>query len=124
MAGIGAVLVGAAVALAGCASLTTPRYSASPDNIVALRALAPTRVALGPFTGPAATSLKCRGYGYIAPPDRLSFVEYVRHALEQELKLAGVYDPSAPAVTLTGRVDEATFSSASGSTSNGFWDIT
>jgi hypothetical protein len=118
-----AVLAAALAMLAGCASLTAPRYTASADNVVALRGLAPARVALGPFAGPATASLKCRGYGYIAPPDGLSFAEYVRRALESELKLAGVYDPNAPAVTLGGRLDEATFSSANGSTSNGFWDL-
>ncbi len=49
--------------------------------------------------------------------DGLSYAGYIRKALIDEMKIAGVYDNSG-IVTLTGSVDKLAFSSI-----NSFWDI-
>lgn len=112
-----ALLLLAGLFLAGCESYSAPRYGVSADDVVALRAMAPTKVKVGPFTEPKQSVGGCRMAGPITAGDGMGFAAYIGKALSDELKVAGLYDDSAP-VTLTGTIDNLAFSS-----SVAFWDI-
>lgn len=103
--------------LAGCETYTAPRYGMSADNIVALRSLSPVRIKVSPFAEPKQFDRGCRAAGPITAADDVGFAEYIRKALADELKVAGVYDEGASLV-LAGSVDNLAFSSTTGS-----WDI-
>lgn len=99
-----------AMFVAGCETYSAPRYGMSADNIVALRALAPNRIAVGTFAEPQKFADGCRAAGPITAADGMGFAAYIRKALIDELKIAGVYDERGP-VTLTGSLDHLAFSS-------------
>ncbi|WP_445773192.1 hypothetical protein [Shewanella sp.] len=110
-------------ALTGCSTFTPPRYSTDADNTVALRKIELGDIAVGNFADPAKMSNQCRGAGPIAPPDKVTFAEYIRQAFADELKVAGLYnDGSTPRVTLTGTLNSLVFSSSKGLT-GGEWNI-
>ncbi len=111
-----------AALLSACSTFTTPRYSINPDTNVALKALGVSGIAVGNFSGPATFDAGCRAAGPLSPPDGMSHTAYLRKALEDELKVAGVHAESSPNVTLTGKVNKLEFSSARGLT-GGSWDI-
>ena len=111
-----------ALALSACSTFVPPRYSISADTNVALKAVNGGRINVGEFTGPASFSDACRGAGPIAPPDNMTFAEYIGKALSDELKVAGKFDDKAPDVTLSGIVEVLAFSSSRGLT-GGTWDI-
>jgi len=52
----------------------------------------------------------------------MSHTAYFKKALEDELKVAGIYAASSPTVTLSGAVNRLEFSSSRGLT-GGAWDI-
>lgn len=108
--------------LAACSTYVTPRYSISADTNVALKALGATGVGVETFTGPAAFDNSCRAAGPLAAPDNMTHADYIRKALEDELKVAGVYSPASPRVTLKGSVTKLEFSSSRGLT-GGSWTI-
>jgi len=60
--------------------------------------------------------------GPLAPPDGITQAAYIKKALEDELKIAGLYAAASPRVTLTGAVKKLAFSSTRGLT-GGSWDI-
>jgi hypothetical protein len=64
----------------------------------------------------------CRAVGPISPPDNMSFELYLQKALADELKVAGKFDDKTPKVTLSGVVEQLSFSSSRGLT-GGSWDI-
>jgi hypothetical protein len=89
----------AAAALAGCSTYTTPRYAISADTNVALKSLGASNIAVGTFSGPTEFNAACRAAGPLSPPDGMSHAAYIKKALEDELKVAGVHaagtaDPS------------------------------
>jgi hypothetical protein len=100
-----------AVALAGCSTPTSPRYSVSAANNQALRALQLPKVAVGSFAEPKAFYPLCRGMGGLTVPDGMTHTQYIRKALVDELQLAGVYDEIKPLVRITGVVSTVEFSS-------------
>jgi len=108
--------------LGGCSTYVTPRYSISADTNVALKSLGVSGVAVGAFSGPANFDNACRGAGPLSPPDGLSHTDYIKRALEDELKVAGAHAAGAPRVTLTGAVSKLEFSSSRGLT-GGSWTI-
>jgi hypothetical protein len=108
--------------LGACSTFTTPRYSINADTNVALKALGTSKVGVGAFSGPESFDNSCRAAGPLAPPDGLSHTEYLRKALEDELKVAGVYAATDPRVVLTGTVKKLEFSSSRGLT-GGSWDV-
>jgi hypothetical protein len=112
----------AAIALGGCSTFTTPRYSINADTNVALRALGATGIGVGTFSGPVAFDNTCRAAGPLAPPDGMTHTAYIRKALEDELKVAGAYAAGTPRVALSGIVNRLEFSSSRGLT-GGSWDI-
>lgn len=116
------VIISMAV-LSGCSTFTPPRYSIEADNTMALRKIEVGDITVAEFSDPAKFDNACRGAGPIAPPDNMSFGEYIREALADELKVAGLYDDDqSPRVTLSGKVNSLDFSSSRGLT-GGEWNI-
>jgi len=110
------------VIVLGACSYTSPRYSINADTNVALKSLGATNVGVGPFAGPSSFSKTCRGLRPLEPPDGQTHTEYLRKALEDELKVAGAYGASNPRIVLSGTVNKLEFSSIRGLT-GGSWDI-
>jgi len=108
--------------LTACSTYMPQRYNISADNNVALKAIGVGNINVGPFKGPTTFNSACRGAGPIAPPDSMSFEAYVQKALADELKVAGMFDEKMPKATLSGVVEQLSFSSARGLT-GGEWDI-
>lgn len=106
----------------GCSTYTPQRYSISADNNVAIKRLNVMAIGVGNFEEPKSFDDSCRAAGPIAPPDGLGFAEYIKKALEDELKVAGVYSKSNPKTQLSGSVESLSFSSSRGLT-GGAWDI-
>jgi len=116
-----ATLVPVALALlTGCSTYAASRYAMSADNVVALRALRGQQINVGPFTavGGSKTEITCRAVGPIKTPDGETFEQFIRKALIDEMTIAEVYSPTAPAA-LTGRLDRIDFTS----TTDANWDI-
>lgn len=116
------VLVPLVMALTGCTTFVTPRYSISADTHVALKSLGVSGISVGAFAEPADFDRMCRAVGPLAPPDGMTHAAYIRRALVDELKIAGVHAETSPRVTLTGTVKQLKFSSMRGLT-GGAWDI-
>ncbi len=116
------ILLVSLLSLTACSTYTPQRYSISADNNVALKTIEANNIYVGNFTGPANFSNACRAAGPIAPPDNMSFEAYLQKALADELKVAGLYDDKTPSVTLTGSLEELSFSSSRGLT-GGTWDL-
>lgn len=108
--------------LSACSTYTTSRYAINADTNVALKAIGVTNVAVGQFAGPGTFDASCRAAGSLAPPDGMSHTAYLQKALEDELKVAGIYAASSPNVILSGTVKRLEFSSSRGLT-GGSWDI-
>jgi len=102
--------------LSGCSTYSAARYSSNADNVVALRELQGKMVNVGAFSAnkPGERVIMCRGVGPIKTPDGEPFADFIRKALVDELKIAGVFSATA-SVTLTGNLEAIDFSSASGS---------
>lgn len=115
-------IVAALCSLTACSTYMPQRYSISADNNLALKAVGVGNINVGTFKGPASFDNACRGAGPIAPPDNLSFEAYIQKALADELKVAGMFDEKTPKVTLSGVVEQLSFSSSRGMT-GGEWDI-
>lgn len=115
-------LIPLVISLGACSTYTTPRYAINADTNVALKSLGANGLSVGAFTGPEAFNSACRAAGPLAPPDGMSHTAYIKKALEDELKVAGVYAADSPRVTLSGVVNKLAFSSSRGLT-GGSWDI-
>jgi hypothetical protein len=111
-----------ALLVAGCSTFTTPRYAINADTNVALKTLGQSGLGVGPFTGPPAFDATCRAAGPLAPPDGLSHTGYIKKALEDEFKVAGIYAAENPRISISGTVNKLEFSSARAIT-GGSWDI-
>lgn len=116
------IAIAAGLALTGCSTYMPQRYSIAANNNVAIKAVNVGNISVGEFKGPAGFSNACRAAGPIAPPDNITFQEYIRQALISELKIAGAYDDKSPKVTLSASVDRLAFSSSRGLT-GGSWDV-
>ena len=110
------------VFVSGCSTWTPQRYSISADNNVAIKNIASDGIFIGDFKEPVEFNRACRAAGPIAAPDGMGFGEYIKKAIESELKVAGKYNQKDPTVTLTGIVERLEFSSSRGLT-GGSWDI-
>jgi len=112
----------AALGLSGCETMVTPRYSISADNNVALKSMNIQGIGVSDFTGPTNFDSNCRAAGPVQVPDGLTHTQYIRKALEDELKVAGAFSDKTARVTLTGAVTRLEFSSTRGLT-GGTWVI-
>ena len=112
----------AAIALFGCETPTTQRYSISADNNQAIKSLRTSAVGIGAFAGPSDFNANCRALGPLQVADGLSHTQYIQKAFEDELKIAGVFAQTAPRVTLAGKVERLEFSSMRALT-GGSWTI-
>lgn len=109
--------------LIGCATNNTPRYTSSADTVQSLRNLKIGEVAtVGNFTMSSTADLQCRAVGPIMLPDNHNLQSYIKKAFEDELKMAGIYNPTNPSVTLSGVVNKAAFTSAKGFF-QGHWEL-
>lgn len=104
-----------ATLITGCATNNAPRYSSSADTVHSLRMMKVGDVAsVGNFTMTSNADLQCRAVGPIMLPDNHNLPSFIKKALEDELKMAGIYNPSTPTVTLTGNINKVSFSSIKG----------
>jgi len=110
------LLVFAAIALVltGCANYAPQRYTAVPGNVATIRELPAVKVRIDRVSLATAFDTSCRGAGMIDPPVGMSFADYVRGALTDELQVAGYYSTAAPQFVLHGEIDEISFQSISG----------
>lgn len=110
------IVVVAACLLSGCAFKTTP-YGVSVKNVEAIKASSVKPVSVSTFQSakPGLASITCRAAGPVTVTP--SFEAYIEQAFKDELKLAGVYDPSSPLV-LAGKLEDVDFSSG---LSEGSW---
>lgn len=116
------LIIGLLLATNGCTHIAD-RYPTSANNVVAIRNLSGQAVNVGPFSaadGIAGIRIQCAAVA-IAPPDDLSFANYIRKALIDELKMAGVYSTTAP-ITITGNIDSLEVE-ASAFSLTGRWSI-
>jgi hypothetical protein len=112
-----------AIALAGCETPTTQRYSISADNNLAIKALGSNGIAVRSFEAPKDFNPNCRALGPMQVADGLTHTQYIQKAFEDELKIAGVHaQSSAPRVTLGGSVNNLEFSTTRAVT-GGYWKI-
>ena len=84
------------VSLIGCAN-TTQRYGVSTENNQILRSIEnPRQIKVGAFTtvGPNRATMDCRNIYPLTVPSA-SYESYIREALVDELKLAGIYSDVA-----------------------------
>ncbi len=98
------VLVVVMLLLSACSG-TTPRYSASSDNVIELRSLGSrnsSKVRLGNFTGDQKSTM-CRLQTSITLPEEETFSGYIKGAFKNEFVIADIYDEDA-AVELSGRL--------------------
>ena len=87
-----------------------PSYSVTEDNTKALKKLGVGNIDVGAFTKTVEFDNSCRVVaGVIEMPDKMSFEGYIRKALVEELKQAGLFDDHAPKITLTGAVEKLSF---------------
>lgn len=111
----------AACTVTGCSTFVPQRYSLSADSNQALKGIKAGSVAIGQFSGPAEFDPNCRAAGSIEPPDGVSYESYIRKALVDELKIAGLLQEQGKR-TITGQLTKLAFSSSKGIT-GGVWEI-
>lgn len=109
------------LSMIGCSTYVPQRYSLSADSNQALRNLKTASVSIGEFTGPDVFDANCRAAGTIAPPDNMAYEAYIRKALIDELKVAGLLQDQNKRV-ITGQLTRLDFSSTKGLT-GGVWEI-
>lgn len=80
----------AACAVTGCSTFVPQRYSLSADSNQALKGIKAGSVSVGQFSGPTEFDPNCRAAGSIEPPDAMTYEAYIRKALIDELKVAGL----------------------------------
>ncbi len=86
----------AALALTGCTH-NIPAYSTSYNNVMQAKAIKGTHpIALGQFIDPKNTlSIACRAEGTEKLPGGMSYVGYIKNAMQNELHASGLYNPNS-----------------------------
>jgi hypothetical protein len=89
-------LLASACALITACSMNAPMYSPSPDNSNVLQAVHGSKVAVDTFSAKnkEVDNLSLRGGSLVSPYEQ-SYSKYLTKALEEELKLAGIWDNNA-----------------------------
>ncbi len=104
---------------AGC-GIKIQEYHSSADNIVELRKYS-TKIAVGNFNANNAgeSHILCRLAETISTPSGEPFSEYIRKALIDELKMAGLYDENS-IIVIVGNLNNIYGSSMLG---NAYWEF-
>lgn len=96
--------------LTACAYVPQP-YFAAAENTEELKKLGAGNIDVGAFTKTGEFDTSCKvAAGMVKPPDSSGLEGYIRQALIDELKQAGMYDPNTPKVTLSGVVEKLSLS--------------
>lgn len=115
-----------ALVLSACSN-APQRYGISTNNHMSLKALKASGIGninVGTFTRTADLSNNCRLlYGNIALPDKMSFEGYIQKGLIEELTVADMFDDKNAVITLTGVVEQLSFSTMTSLMGGGSWDI-
>jgi hypothetical protein len=100
-------------ALGACSQLLTympPHYRVSMDSTTELKQIGGSNISVGPFTLTAEFDNDCGiTAGSVVMPDKMRVEDYIRNGLVEELKAAGMFDDTAPKITLTGTIDQLDF---------------
>lgn len=112
--------VAAALLLSGCITMTPATYMVTPDVKQALSRYAGARVEVATMTGPVDFDPMCRAVGNLKFENGLTVPEFVRKALNDEFKYAGIH--SEGGVRLEGALTRVEFSS-SASVVKGYWEL-
>lgn len=103
----------------GC-GIKTQEYHSSADNVIELKKYS-TKVAVGNFSANNAgeSHILCRLAETISTPSGEPFSEYIRKALIEELKIAGLYDKNSN-IVIIGNLNNIYGSSA---LANAYWEF-
>lgn len=115
------IAIASVALLSACSTYPAPDYGASIENVAYIERLGATgSVRVGEFSSAPGvpSSITCRAAGPITASTGVTYAEYVRGALHDELYLARVLDPDSD-VEITGRLDAIDFVS----TSPARWEI-
>lgn len=85
--------------IAGCTTYTIPEYKSSFGHMSKLKNISENSspIALGSFSSPSDQNhVGCRGAGvYVSPPNKMTYANYIKQALQDELEQFDLYDPNA-----------------------------
>lgn len=103
-----------AFSLMSCTHVS-PRYNASATNVEEIHQIvkdASTKIGVEKFTSTEAgkKSIVCRAAGPVEPSDNKTFDQFIRGAIADEFKVAGIYDENS-LLKLHGNLDSIDFSS-------------
>ena len=111
------------LSLSACQSFSVPPYSVSPDTVRAIKdSKIKDSVGIGTVSTPANMDISCRAMGPLKFPNRGSLSEYVKKAMEDELKLADAFAYQNPKIILTPEITRFEMSSMK-SLVRGYFDI-
>jgi len=101
--------------MASACSHVSPRYNASATNVEEIREIAKeatSKISVEQFsaTEKGKKSIVCRAEGAVSAPDNKTFDEFIKDAISDELRVAGIYDAKSP-VKLQGNLDYIDFNS-------------
>jgi hypothetical protein len=103
-----------ALAVTAC-SHVSPRYNPSATNVEGIRDIAKgaiSKINVDQFsaTEKGKKSIGCRAEGTVSAPDNKTFDEFIKDAISDELRVAGIFDAKSP-IKLQGNLDYIDFSS-------------
>lgn len=101
-----------AIVLGGCSGIPVSQYGISIENVTAIKnsGLKPVAVLNFTSTKPGLSSICCRTGSGVTTPDKSNYESYIQEAITDELKLAGLYDPTSK-IALQGHIEEIDFNS-------------
>lgn len=118
----GILVLAAVLLLSGCANKVHD-YSASTENLIALKTVAKTAnsVNIGNFTdsGRNERSVMCRLATPIGTPKGETFASYIQNAMKKEFLISDLYDPNAERI-ITANLDRVYGSTVLG---NAYWEF-
>jgi hypothetical protein len=91
----------------GCAPMITQKYAPATKNILTLRDISSNtknKINIGKFEGDSKIT-SCRAFGYVSPPNNVTYATYIRNALIEELMLANVYSEKSN-IEINGKLKE------------------
>ena len=108
--------------MTGCTTYA-PRYSISTENMIYLKDVKGTaKVRLANFSSykPGLHAFGCRAAGPISAPDDQPFEQYIQRAMEAELRVSDLFDPTG-SIEMKGHLEKISMSSNIGVAR---WEIT